>query len=433
MHLVRDVMTHSILYVTRDATVRTAVELLRAHHVQVVPVVDDGRVIGLLDALHLSLYDGEVSVEETIQDPPLAVEAELPLAQAAMQMRARKVHQVPVLQDGNLVGLLSDRDLLSVWGSVDDSLTGLPVSYQLRRWISLNLSVGREIAILFLDLDNFGQINKQRGHLFGDQVLKQVAAVLRDSVDPEMDFACRYGGDEFAVGTIRRPDSAQRLATQLRDRIDQMRINGQPAGISVSVGLAGGRRLRPRSEAHVEATLDDLITRSSTASTAAKQTPDRISYYGGTGGDLPAQESDTAPETGAPSGPRPVLESYRVGQTGQATEVIVSLRSGGESHERRVTTEAGEVTRALATATAQCLEAFAPAASEVRVEETYEFTTPQGIPCVGATVALDRDGEPPESLVGAAAIRGDVYRAYVNAVLDAMNRRLASLYEELPD
>jgi hypothetical protein len=60
----------------------------------------------------------------------------------------------------------------------------------------------------------------------------------------------------------------------------------------------------------------------------------------------------------------------------------------------------------------------------VRVDDTYVYRTPQGITCVGVTVALIQPGGRSELLVGTARVRDDVYRTYVDAVLDATNRRL---------
>ena len=51
-------------------------------------------------------------------------------------------------------------------------------------------------ALLFIDLDNFKQVNDQCGHLMGDQILKDIAAVIKDNLRAK-DFAGRIGGDEF--------------------------------------------------------------------------------------------------------------------------------------------------------------------------------------------------------------------------------------------
>ena len=56
----------------------------------------------------------------------------------------------------------------------------------------------RALGILMMDLDNFKLINDGYGHLFGDKVLKDFAAVLKTGIR-ENDVACRFGGDEFVV------------------------------------------------------------------------------------------------------------------------------------------------------------------------------------------------------------------------------------------
>lgn len=55
-----------------------------------------------------------------------------------------------------------------------------------------------EVSIVFIDLDNFGQVNKSIGHLAGDEVLKKVVEIIKDSVR-ETDTVGRFGGDEFFV------------------------------------------------------------------------------------------------------------------------------------------------------------------------------------------------------------------------------------------
>ncbi len=55
-----------------------------------------------------------------------------------------------------------------------------------------------DFSLLMIDLDNFKRVNDVHGHLFGDKVLKEIAAVLKQ-LSREEDTVCRYGGEEFIV------------------------------------------------------------------------------------------------------------------------------------------------------------------------------------------------------------------------------------------
>ena len=81
---------------------------------------------------------------------------------------------------------------------------------------------GSPLALALLDLDHFKQYNDTNGHLEGDNALKKVAEVIRQRTRNRVDFACRYGGDEFAVilpGTDkgRAGITAERIKTAVRD------------------------------------------------------------------------------------------------------------------------------------------------------------------------------------------------------------------------
>ena len=56
----------------------------------------------------------------------------------------------------------------------------------------------QQFSIAIFDIDFFKQINDKRGHLYGDQMLQEVARVIDDSVR-DTDIAARYGGEEFVV------------------------------------------------------------------------------------------------------------------------------------------------------------------------------------------------------------------------------------------
>lgn len=83
-----------------------------------------------------------------------------------------------------------------------DLLTGLPnrraLQEELRIRVENAAAAGRFLALLFVDLDRFKELNDTLGHDAGDALLKKVAGVL-DAAMRDDDFAARLGGDEFAV------------------------------------------------------------------------------------------------------------------------------------------------------------------------------------------------------------------------------------------
>jgi diguanylate cyclase (GGDEF)-like protein len=124
-----------------------------------------------------------------------------------------------------------------------DGLTGLPnkraVTDTLKRMFAQAATERSPLALLMLDLDHFKQVNDQRGHAVGDQVLANVGAVMRGATRSR-DFAGRNGGEEFA---ILLPDTeipaALRIAERVRAAIAEMSLPGTDVTVTVSVGVAG--------------------------------------------------------------------------------------------------------------------------------------------------------------------------------------------------
>lgn len=93
-------------------------------------------------------------------------------------------------------------------------------------------------AFCFVDLDNFKQINDTMGHLAGDEVLRQVAHVLKDVAGPG-NLAGRVGGDEFVVFVKTEQDRARETAEKILAGIRNITVGGRNSiGISGSVGIA---------------------------------------------------------------------------------------------------------------------------------------------------------------------------------------------------
>ncbi len=124
-----------------------------------------------------------------------------------------------------------------------DGLTDLPNRLLLRERLQHRLvRNGRATSLLalhFLDLDRFKEVNDQMGHHLGDLLLKTVAAHLLACVGPH-DTVARIGGDEFAIlqTQISQPGEASALAERIIARISRPTLHGgQEISISGSIGI----------------------------------------------------------------------------------------------------------------------------------------------------------------------------------------------------
>ena len=125
-----------------------------------------------------------------------------------------------------------------------DDLTGLQNRLAFRTEIAEALqrtgTDGEQIALLFLDLDRFKDINDTLGHPVGDQLLREVAKRLSACVR-KTDSVARLGGDEFAVLCLDRdqPKSAEALSVRIIDVLSRPYvIQGRAISISTSIGIA---------------------------------------------------------------------------------------------------------------------------------------------------------------------------------------------------
>jgi diguanylate cyclase len=124
-----------------------------------------------------------------------------------------------------------------------DSLTGLPnrarweeaAASELRR----SRRSGRPSSLLMIDVDRFKEVNDRWGHPTGDELLRELASILRKGIR-DIDTAARYGGDEFAVVLPEADlESAIRTAERLREQAEQATFPSVPdLRFTISIGAA---------------------------------------------------------------------------------------------------------------------------------------------------------------------------------------------------
>ncbi len=121
-----------------------------------------------------------------------------------------------------------------------DALTGLPNRFSLLSHLDRCLVDHHDVAVLFVDLDGFKNINDTKGHAVGDQVLSAVAERLRGCV-AGVDFIGRLGGDEFVIVTSHNDVVGDTVAFGewvIRAIEQPHHIGGESFSLSASIGVA---------------------------------------------------------------------------------------------------------------------------------------------------------------------------------------------------
>ena len=125
-----------------------------------------------------------------------------------------------------------------------DPLTGLPnrrlMLDRLEQLIKQSTRSQTHLAVIYIDLDNFKDVNDSRGHDFGDELLKVVAQRLRSEVR-DTDTVARIGGDEFVVllGQLDRPEKADIIIRQIIKNLNEpVPIRGEMIYITASFGIS---------------------------------------------------------------------------------------------------------------------------------------------------------------------------------------------------
>lgn len=258
------------IWVNPQHLVSTAAHILAGHGVRALGVLEDNELVGTLSLEEVLRAAEGTTVRQVMRPLGQVVELTDSIRYVASLFADKDLLFLPVVDQGRFVGMVTPNMLLRQMGRSFDPLTGLSWSDQLRQWGLHHLEQGDEVTILFIDLNDFGQYNKRHGHIIGDRVIRKVADLLSEAIDPARDILVRYGGDEFAIGTLRYREEADVLTETIRQKASGIAVEDGIEPVTFSVGVFGGRRTREREDTHYAATLDNLINMASRAALAAK-------------------------------------------------------------------------------------------------------------------------------------------------------------------
>jgi diguanylate cyclase (GGDEF)-like protein/PAS domain S-box-containing protein len=183
-----------------------------------------------------------------------------------------------LLSDSDVNGLvittrnINERKILEsklIHQAFHDSLTGLANRVLFRDRVEHALLRAKRlkvpIAVLFLDLDNFKNINDTLGHAVGDKLLTKIAQSLENSVR-EIDTVARLGGDEFAIllEEATQPDDSIAVAKRILQKIQRVfRLQDKDVTVGISIGIAFSNE--------IEDNVDELLRNADVAMYIAKE------------------------------------------------------------------------------------------------------------------------------------------------------------------
>ena len=220
------------------------------------PLVNGERVLGVLEAVREGERVAPFSAADAALLSALAVPLTSALANAERIAEAERLSQT-------------------------DDLTKLHNARFLRQFLISEIKrarrYGSNVTALFLDLDDFKQVNDRHGHLVGSHLLMELAAVILACVR-DTDVVTRYGGDEFVVILPETGlEQAARVAERLRERLANHTFNGGRRGLSLRMTASFGVANFP---AHAQSP-QQLIAAADTAMYQAKAARKNCICYAG--------------------------------------------------------------------------------------------------------------------------------------------------------
>ncbi|WP_368488765.1 diguanylate cyclase [Clostridium sp. BJN0013] len=181
----------------------------------------------------------------------------------------KNINVILLENEHDIIGYISRTSLNVEFNKHIDLLTGLYKSdyifYNAHKFIENK----QNTTIIFLDLNNFGFIDKKYGHINGDIILKNVGKILKKSI-PSDCYLCRYAGDEFAILTPYCIDKSKLICQNILSTINSYKFPNN-IQVSASIGIASCNVHNCNKTIDSLNIINKLINTASLLSTKAKQ------------------------------------------------------------------------------------------------------------------------------------------------------------------
>ncbi|RNB90620.1 GGDEF domain-containing protein [Brevibacillus fluminis] len=208
------ILTRDVHTITSDKSVKAAGEKMDAFKIGSLVVVEAEQVIGIITSRNVRTSHPNRLVADAMTTKLIAVSPDLSIFDAMNTMQRHEIERLVVMREGQLEGIVTRETVMASISMMLDPLTKLYRSPYITYITEQLLASGQPFWFLFVDMNDFGIVNKEFGHMVGDQVLTHFSEQLRQCA-LESDAICRFAGDEFIVLTTHSQEHAQRLVERL--------------------------------------------------------------------------------------------------------------------------------------------------------------------------------------------------------------------------
>lgn len=232
-------------------------------------VLEKEQILGVINLNHLlESHPNRIAVDVHMNSFEI-LPACLSIWEAYEKLENDKSKYLIIENSSQITGIVDYETLLITISKYTDPLTGLyKGDYLYFQGIS-TLTREKEISIFFLDINEFGIINKKYGHINGNIVLRELSNILKKTT-PEYKW-CRFGGDEFALVAPLQLEESINLAEKIINNVSEYNFS-LDIPINISIGIAAAKRNADfKTSRDYIKIINTLLNRASLESTKAKR------------------------------------------------------------------------------------------------------------------------------------------------------------------
>ena len=239
-------------------------------NIECFPVYDNENLVGVLTEKELVIAHPNRIVEDVMTDKYVCIDynAEVWKIKEIFDSNDKIDVVFQIDENHKIIGFITKVGLNIELGRHIDLLTGLYKSDYIFYNAHNLIKSGQQTSLIFMDLNNFGHIDKEYGHIYGDLILKNIAEILKKNITPNFSL-CRYAGDEFAVITSYGIEKCKKFSQKIIDDIKACKFpNDIPVSASIGITECRPKNIKIKNASSIVA---NLINSASLASTKAKR------------------------------------------------------------------------------------------------------------------------------------------------------------------